>query len=1112
MDAWSDIRLIARECRAAAVARAGGAQDARAVIGGMIALHDLELEPYDPGTRAQANVLGFFERRFGIIHVARGQRSEDEVVVIAHELGHFRLHTDVEAIVTDVGMRLSGSPVDSGAARVDGYSSRERKEVQADVFAGEFLCPTDWLAERLENGDKPSAIAAELGLPYGLVLQQTIRARMLPPLAPPADGAARATLYTLDDDQRAVVDWDDGPLLVQAGPGTGKTRALVERIRRILDHDGPASILALTFSNKAAEELRERLSLIDQDAAVEMWVGTFHAFGLELVTRYARRIGRTDDVKVFDPTASLALLENNLERLPLRHFQNLFEPAFDLAPVLTAISRCKDELIGTDDYLAAATEALSAAGEDEAAIEAAEKAVEIAGIYKVYEDLLREADAVDFGDLIVHAAVLLDDPEVRQDHIGRFRHILVDEYQDVNFASSALLQKFARDCRDLWVVADHRQSIYRFRGAEPANVARFVPEFGGRALALRTNYRSGSPVIRAFATFARSIDGRAAADWSADRGDIGEVTLEACETLDDEACAIRDHIEDLRNRGVRYQHQAILARSHLTLARLTELLERLNVPLLYLGDLFEREEIRDLLSLVAIDAEFGGVGLVRVAQLPEYGAAASDALAVLSFARENDVAVIAALGRLDEIDGLTEPGRAGLTRLSAQLAGFGPATTPWGMLTRWLFDTSAYLAPLLNATDLAARQKLIAIYHLLKVCSEHDASGDRSRRGLLARIRRIEALNQDTAYRTVSAEATDIDAVRVLTIHGSKGLEFSAVHLPGLATRYMPAGRRGSRIPDLAGFPQLTMSKEDHDAEEECLFFVGLSRARDHLCLTRAERYTTQRASPSKFLGVLSPTVRERRRSGPGMLPPRPADSSVDVRAREHYDAAELETYDRCPARYRYEWLFGLHGGSETSAFLSFHRSVRRTLVWLQERKAEGRSASRAEALERLATEWAERGPVGHGFERYYQLAAERMVANAAKSVDIEIGDYVDEPLEVRIAGRTVIVEPDKMLVADGSVRVQRIRTGKRTKSEAGKPIYALLRRGAQNRYPSASVSVEAYYPDDGVTLPIPIADDAKALRAYEDAIAGIESGAFPAKPKDARFCPNCSCYFICGV
>ena len=285
--------------------------------------------------------------------------------------------------------------------------------------------------------------------------------------------------------------------------------------------------------------------------------------------------------------------------------------------------------------------------------------------------------------------------------------------------------------------------------------------------------------------------------WDAGRGEGGAVTMTVAPSLAAEAEAIRDKIESLRQAGIPYGEQVILARTHLTLARITGILEQLGVPLLYLGDLFEREEIRNLLSLLAIDAEYGGIGLVRVAALSQYAVPRADALTVIHWSRENKVAICDALQQLDKIDAISHAGRPGLDKLGRELDGLR-RTSPWTMLTTWLFERSDYLHGLLSSGDVAAQQKLVAIYHLVKVSAEQIAMGDRSRKGFLNRIRRIEALNQDNAYRAVASEAGDMDAVRVMTIHGSKGLEFRAVHFPAIATRYMPTAAAAEPLPATA--------------------------------------------------------------------------------------------------------------------------------------------------------------------------------------------------------------------------------------------------------------------------------------------------------------------------
>jgi DNA helicase-2/ATP-dependent DNA helicase PcrA len=262
-----------------------------------------------------------------------------------------------------------------------------------------------------------------------------------------------------------------------------------------------------------------------------------------------------------------------------------------------------------------------------------------------------------------------ENPDVKK-YVSGFEFVLVDEYQDVNLASARLLRAIYATGTDidLWVVADQRQSIYRFRGAEPGNVARFTAEFGGRQHSLATNYRSFAPIVRVFETFSAAMGGRGAmaSRWTARRAAGGDVTLTVTPTLAAEAEAIRDKIEEFSQRGIAYSDQAILARTHRTLARITGVLEQLGVPLLYLGDLFERQEIRDLLSLAGLDAEYGGVGLVRVAALPDYRVSRADAIALLQWAQANRVPIFEALKRMSEIDAIGPDGRVGLAKLGEE--------------------------------------------------------------------------------------------------------------------------------------------------------------------------------------------------------------------------------------------------------------------------------------------------------------------------------------------------------------------------------------------------------------------------------------------------------------
>ncbi len=444
-----------------------------------------------------------------------------------------------------------------------------------------------------------------------------------------------------------------------------------------------------------------------------------------------------------------------------------------------------------------------------------------------------------------------------------------------------------------------------------------------------------------------------------------------------------------------------------------------------------------------------------------------------------------------------------------QLDGLSRAS-PWTLLTVWLFERSNYLGPILAANNPASRQKLVAIYQLLKICGEYAAIGETSRRRFLDRIRRIEALNEDTAYRAVSSEASDLDAVRVMTIHGSKGLEFRAVHLPALATGYMPSNWRGVRMPAPPSLPQLTLQQPGHEAEEECLFFVALSRARDHLSLSRAERYTARNANASKFLAAATSGVPVTRYRGSGAS--HTIDSLLTPPAiRDGYPERDLDLYNQCPARYRYEIIEGLRGGRDQSGYIRFHGCVYATVAWLEEQRKNRTVPDVPAALAQLAATWQTQGPFDHPFEAYYLRAAEGMVARIADAVATESGQYYRQEWAIPLAGRKVLITPDRVLLdSAGTAHVQRIRTGRKTKSEPDKPIYALLRRGAALMHPGKRASIEIFYLATGERVPVPAANDDKLLATYADAIAGIERGDFHAEP-DPRRCPNCQCYFMCG-
>ena len=423
------------------------------------------------------------------------------------------------------------------------------------------------------------------------------------------------------------------------------------------------------------------------------------------------------------------------------------------------------------------------------------------------------------------------------------------------------------------------------------------------------------------------------------------------------------------------------------------------------------------------------------------------------------------------------------------------------------------MQPLLTSGNAKARQDLIAIYHFMKVCSENAKAGRVGRREFLKRIRRIEALNQDTPFRAVSSEASDIDAIRVMTIHGSKGLEFGAVHFPAIAATYTPKSFRkgGVQCPPPPTLPHLEMEKADHEAEEEGLFFVGLSRARDYLSLSRAEKYAvTNRSSASSYLAHVGSYVKLLNFGGtvtPTLMPELTPRGGLPV-----YPEKQLSTYMECPAKFQHMVLDKLKGARDDNPYALFHRCVYITVDLLEKQSMSGQKPSVQSGLAHLARVWVERGPVGHGFEQFYRAAAETMVKAMCNAIAVETGQYARGEWLVPLSNGVVSITPDRVLIeANGTVRVQRTRTGKRTKSEPDKPIYALLHKGAALHHSGKRVCVEIFYLSSGEVVAVPMPKNDKRLSKYEEAIDGILKGNFNIPATIPRYCPNCPAYFACG-
>ncbi len=626
-------------------------------------------------------------------------------------------------------------------------------------------------------------------------------------------------------------------------------------------------------------------------------------------------------------------------------------------------------------------------------------------------------------------------------------------------------------------------------------------------------------------------------------------------------------IQDLKAAGHAYRDQAVLCRTHGQAESLAALLSARAIPVLYLGALLERPEVKDLLCLLSLLADLDGSGLLRVAALPEYAVPQTETLAFLNQF---------ALRQTPLADALQDPAQPdGLRRLGVHLAELKALENdPAALLRCYLFGQSRYLrhltaerSPLVpnpnsgepernsysgqpflsspnpapqnwgggvtGGSPFASLQQLMAIHHVLALASSFDrriVAPNNSQEGpshktreFLRHLRRLTA-SGESLRPALPPEAEGLDAVRILTAHAAKGLEYPVVFLPNLGAGQFPARGRHDGIPEPSGLAPAAGQETD---EEDCLFFVALSRARDVLVLSRAETSgagSERAVKPSPLLELIQPWFMAQ-----GVVetiwPAGRAEADAEdglAHAPETlptYSVSALETYVRCPRQYYYAQELKLAGTFQAGGYPQFHACVTQTLRWLEDERAAGREPTGAEWEAELESRWAEHGPVGHLHEEKYKNSARQMLRTAAQR-ETEAAERLDaKTLHATLLHCRVRVRPDVLHLsrADGALIVARRMTGKPGGDDTNDKRLALLRRAAAETHPDRPLRLELRYLSDGTVTELePPSTDYKArleadrVAKYDSAAQGIALRRFPAKPGDE--CRTCAYGLICPL
>ena len=652
-------------------------------------------------------------------------------------------------------------------------------------------------------------------------------------------------LEGLNPQQSEAVTHAGGPLLVVAGAGSGKTRVLTRRIAYLMSRRNvaPYQILAITFTNKAAGEMKERVAELVGPIAKSMWVSTFHSACVRILRQEAARLGYSNSFSIYDSADSQRLItivakELNLDpkRYPARQFQSM-------------ISNAKNELMGPQDYLNATTNQFEQV---------------VADVYAVYQQRLMRANAMDFDDLILKTVEVLQRfPEAKARFRSRFRHVLVDEYQDTNHAQYILVKELVgselegQQPAELCVVGDADQSIYGFRGATIRNILQFEMDYpNARTVLLEQNYRSTQNILNAANAVITKNESRKEKNLWSDAGSGAPLTGYVAESEHDEASFIADEIRALQREGVSTPGDtAIFYRTNAQSRVFEEVFMRNALPYKVVGGLrfYERREVKDLLAYLRVLANVEDeISLRRIINVPKRGIGDTSLDYVDLFANNNNVSFWQGLLRVNENSSV--PARAAqaineFTSMISALSVLVEAKTRPSVVVEAALEQSGLLKELIDSTDPQDEVRVENLKELVAVSMEYEE-------------RPFEELGEDEEISlagflekvSLVADADEIPegedhggVVTMMTLHTAKGLEFPTVFLTGMEDGIFPHSR--------------TLGEKDEIEEERRLAYVGLTRARQRLYISRAEYRSTWGAPnynpPSRFLDEIPEEVIE---------------------------------------------------------------------------------------------------------------------------------------------------------------------------------------------------------------------------------------------------------------
>jgi len=942
--------------------------------------------------------------------------------------------------------------------------------------------------------------------------------------------------------QSEAVTHEAGPLLIIAGAGTGKTTVITHRIAHLIAtrKARPSEILALTFTDKAAAEMEERVDQLVPYGYADVQILTFHAFGDRLIKENALELGLTPDFRLLLRAEQVIFLRDHLFEFPLKHFRPLGDPTRHVQAMITLFSRLKDEDVGADEYLAHAEGLLAGAGDDAARMEA-EEHVELARTYAQYQTLMARLGQIDFGDQIVEVLRLFRTrPHVLRRCQERYRFILVDEFQDTNYAQFEVVKFLAAKHRNVTVVGDDDQAIFRFRGASMSNILDFDRTYpGARKVVLLENRRSPQTVLdAAYALIqhnnpdrlevAQHIDKKLVSTGPDGKPRVGlppqHLTFD---TVSSESDRVAEMIAEEHARGRAYRDCAILVRANHDADAFLRALNLRGIPWTFSGNagLYGRPEIRLLIAFLRSVAHTDdSVSLHYLASSDIYQVPIVDLTECATYADRRHRTLFHVLRRVPSDLDVSEEGRGAIGRLVADLERYMELSreTPTGeLLYQFLVDSG-----LMTRYAKAPAEQEQEVQNVSKFFTRvRDASRVLQYDNVREFVNHLDAL-MDAGDDPALAEAdTDIPAVQVLTVHKAKGLEWPLVFLVNCIQEKFPTRRRGDALEMPLGLIKDTLPTGDfHLQEERRLFYVGMTRAKEALYLAGAEDMCGRKKwKTSQFVVEALDLPKEAARpftanaieallrNAPPPAPEYGSTAPIPPEQELTVSHNQVDDYETCPLKYQYIHIKRIPLRQHHSVV--YGSAIHKAVEFYLRRRAVGNFTSLDDFLKAFDDAWRNEGFLTREHEEQRKRAGVEALtrfyheeeASGQKPTDVE-GEFGFALGPTRVRGRFDRVDdtPEGTVVIDykSSDVTDQKKADQRAKDSLQLKMYALAQKEMTGTLP---VRVELRFLESGLTgRHTPTEEDLdEAIEAIEAAAAGIRARRFDATPgyQTCRYC-----------